>query len=59
MLRKGILNKGSQGQLAGKVWEPTCQQQPVLRDPLNWLQQVVLQGQVGTSRAHLKGGRKH
>ena len=45
--KEGTLRKG--------VETPTCQQQPVLRDPLNWLQQVVLQGQVGTSRAHLKG----
>lgn len=37
--------------------KPTCQQQPVLRDPLNWLEQVVLEGQISTAWAHLKGKR--
>lgn len=35
--------------------KPTCQQQPVLGDPLNGLEQVVLEGQISTTRAHLKG----
>lgn len=51
--------EGSEGQLAGRIGGPTCQQQPVLRDPLNWLQQVMLQGQAGTPGAHLKGESIH
>lgn len=42
--------------MRGKLREmPTCQQQPVLGDPLNWLEQVVLEGQISTAGAHLKG----
>ena len=33
---------------------PTCEQQPVLGNPLDRLEQVVLEGQTGTARAHLK-----
>lgn len=46
--------------MVGKLPEvPTCQQQPVLGDPLNWLEQVVLEGQVSTAGAHLKGKGIH
>lgn len=42
--------------MRGKLPEmPTCQQQPVLGDPLNWFEQVVLEGQISTAWAHLKG----
>ena len=42
--------------MAGKLQErPACQQQSVLGDPLNRLEQVVLEGQISAARAHLKG----
>ena len=42
--------------LVGNLPEkPTCQQQPVLGNPLNRLEQVVLEGQISTAWAHLKG----
>lgn len=36
----------------------TCEQQLILRNPLNRLQQVVLQSQVGTPRTFLLLGKK-
>lgn len=37
-----------------KELDCTCQQQPVLGNPLNWLEQIVLEGQTSTAGAHLK-----
>lgn len=37
-----------------KEHDRTCQQEPVLGNPLNWLEQIVLEGQTSTAGAHLK-----
>lgn len=37
-----------------KELDCTCQQEPVLGNPLNWLEQIVLEGQTSTAGAHLK-----
>lgn len=37
-----------------KKLDRTCQQEPVLGNPLNWLEQIVLEGQTSTAGAHLK-----
>lgn len=39
---------------ACKKLDCTCQQKPVLGNPLNWLEQIVLEGQTSTAGAHLK-----
>lgn len=55
-LGKAGFPKNDRSCLVGNLPEkPTCQQQPVLGDPLNRLEQVVLEGQISTAWAHLKG----
>lgn len=36
------------------VFDFTCQKESVLGNPLNWLEQIVLEGQTSTAGAHLK-----